>query len=225
MLGIGAVWYGWHVMKDKAAQKGIDLNAFSEHHGPGRRVDACQLLTKDDLSQILNLAVERSEGTGRSTHSTCRYYSTEAQQRGADEAAAALKKLQENNQAGGTDAKKEEEAMKNLGTMVRGMAGAAAASENGAMLSIEVESDNAKAAMATYKLALNIGAAGAPADTEARKLLIEDVKGVADEAVFGPMLSMFVFRKGDVVVSIDARGLPGGRDAELSIAKRIVSRR
>ncbi|MGB2888449.1 MAG: zinc ribbon domain-containing protein, partial [Candidatus Acidiferrales bacterium] len=95
VLLAGTIWYGWHKVKQTVASQGIDLSTVVDR-GAGRQFDACELLTKEDLAQILNLAIERSEGTGRSTHSTCRYYSSAAQQRGADEAAAAFKKLQQN---------------------------------------------------------------------------------------------------------------------------------
>lgn len=229
MMGIGAVWYGWHMVKQKAASNGVDLNAFTEtQHGPARRLDACALLTKDDLSQILSLAIDRSEGTGRSTSSTCRYYSAQAQQRGSDQAADAFKKLQAASQSGNTSAE-QEEAIKNINTMVRGMASSATSAGNGATLSIEVVTDNAKAAMAGFKLGMGVvgamaGAGNKDVDPKMRKVLYEEVSGVADEAAFGPMQTMFMFRKGDVAVTLDARGLPGGKDAELAIAKRIVSR-
>src|ERR1700722_10572730 len=53
MVAIGGICYALHKTKEIAASKGIDLNSFSEtHHGPVRRVDACDLLTKEDLSRI-----------------------------------------------------------------------------------------------------------------------------------------------------------------------------
>jgi hypothetical protein len=58
----------------------------------------------------------------------------------------------------------------------------------------------------------------------APNLMHEDVKGVGDEAMFGPLLSLSMFRQGDVCVQIDGRMLPGGRDAQIAIAKRIFSK-
>ena len=70
------------------------LSSFSEtRRGPARQLDACELLTKEDLSQILNLNIERVESTGRSSHSTCRYYSSAAQQRASDLTAATTVRL------------------------------------------------------------------------------------------------------------------------------------
>jgi hypothetical protein len=224
VLLAGTIWYGWHKVKQTVASQGIDLSTVVDR-GAGRQLDACELLTKEDLAQILNLAIERSEGTGRSTHSTCRYYSSAAQQRGADEAAAAFKKLQQNTKSNDSPAQ-QDEALKNLETMVRSVGGAAAGTVNDPVLNIEVESENAKAAMAGFRLGAGLGAAvvGADAKPEARKLLREDVQGIGDEAVFGPLQSLLMFRKGDVSVQIDARTLPGGRDTEIAIAQRIAAK-
>jgi hypothetical protein len=224
MLSFGAIWYGWHKVKEAAVSKGIDLNTEVDRRA-ARELDACELLTKEDLAQLLSLPIERSEGTGRSTHSTCRYYSSAAQQRGTDEAAAAFKKLQQNSKSGDSPAQ-QEEALNNLGTMVRGIAGAVAGAGNGPVLSIEVESENARAAMTGFKLGVGLGAGvvGADAKPEARKALREDVKGIGDEAVFGPLMSLFMFRKGDVSVQMDARTLPGGRDTEIAVAQRIAAK-
>jgi hypothetical protein len=229
VLAIGGVWFALHKVKQAAVNNGIDLDSFSEtRRGPARQLDACELLTKKDLSQILNLNVERAEGDGRSTHSTCRYFSSGAQQRALDEAAAAKKKLEEETKAG--HSKPDQSAVINdFGNMVRGIAGAAGPAvgkTNGLLLTIGVDSENAKAAMAGFKL--GVGLTGAivmkGADPEGKAMMREEVKGVGDEAISGPLLSLFMFRKGDVSVQLDARLLPGGRDAQIAIAKRIISK-
>ncbi len=225
LLAAGGVWYAWHKVKQVAMSKGVDLNGLTEtHHGPTRRVDACALLTKEDLSQILSLNVERSEGTGKSSHSTCRYYSSGAQQRAQNEALAARKKLAEESTGGNTD---EAAKAREVGNMIRGITGAVGGTGDDPMLTIEVESGSAKASMTAFKLAMGLtgaavksqgGSGGAP------NLVSEDVKGVGDEAMFGPLLSLSMFRQGDVSVQIDGRMLPGGREAQIAIAKRIFSR-
>jgi hypothetical protein len=224
MLSVGMVWYGWHKVKQTVASNGIDLNTEFSHEA-GRQLDACELLTKQDLAQILNLAVERSEGTGRSTHSSCRYYSSAAWQRGADQAAAAFKKMQEASKSDDSSSQ-QREALKNLGTMVRGVAGAAAGTANDPVLVIEVESENAKAAMAGFRIGLGLGMAAVATDAkpEARKAFGEDLKGLGDEAVLSPLISLLMFRKGDVSVQIDARALPSEGDREIAIAQRIATK-
>ena len=205
------------------------LSSFSEtRRGPARQLDACELLTKEDLSQILNLNIERVESTGRSSHSTCRYYSSAAQQRASDEAAAAMKKLQEETKAGPSKAD-QSAVINDFGNMVRGIAGAggpAVGETNGLLLTIGIDSENAKAAMAGFKL--GVGLTGAlvmkGADPEGKAMMREEVTGVGDEAISGPLLSLFMFRKGEVSVQLDARLLPGGRDAQIAIAKRIISK-
>jgi hypothetical protein len=227
MVAVGGIMYAVHRAKQAiASTTGVDLNSFSEQrHGPARRLDACALLTKDDLSQILNLPVDRAEGTGLSTHSTCKYYSAAAQQRGSDEAAAAVKKLQESGKSGDSNANTEQQ-LANLGNMIRGITSAAAGAGDEAILSIETESDNAKAAMAGFKLGMGVATIGMgkDADPAAKAAIRQDVSGVGDEAMFGPLLSLFMFRQGDVSVQLDGRTLPGGRDAQIAIAKHIASK-
>ena len=228
VLAIGGVWFVLHRVKQAAANNGIDLNSFSEtRRGPARRFDACELLTREDLSQILNLNIERAEGDGRSTHSTCRYYSSAGQQRASDEAAAAMKRLQEETK--GTSKADQSAVINDFGNMVRGIAGAGAPAlgeSNGLVLTVGIESQNAKAAMAGFKL--GVGLTGAlvmkGADPAGKAMMREDVQGVGDEAISGGLLSLFMFRKGDVSVQLDARLLPGGRDAQIAIAKRIISK-
>jgi len=229
VLAIGGVWFAVHKVKQAAANHGIDLSSFSEtRRGPARQLDACELLTKEDLSQILSLNIERVESTGRSTHSTCRYYSSAAQQRASDEAAAAMKKLQEETKAGNSKAD-QSAVINDFGNVVRGITGAAGPAvgeTNGLFLTVGIDSENAKAAMAGFKL--GVGLTGAlvmkGADPEGKAMIREEVKGVGDEAISGPLLSLFMFRKGDVSVQLDARLLPGGRDAQIAIAKRIISK-
>jgi hypothetical protein len=229
VLAIGGVWFALHKVKQAATNNGIDLNSFSEtRRGPARQLDACELLTKEDLSQILNLNVERAEGDGRSTHSTCRYFSSGAQQRALDEAAAAKKKLDEETKAGPSKAD-QSAVMNDFGNMVRGVTGAAGPAvdqTNGLLLTIGIDSENAKAAMAGFKLGVGLGGAVVMqgANPEGKAMMREEVKGVGDEAISAPLLSFFVFRKGDVSVELDARLLPGGRDAQIAIAKRIISK-
>lgn len=224
MLFVGAIWYGWHKVKQTIASHGTDLSSEVDG-GAGRQLDACELLTKEDLAQILNLAVERSEGTGRSSHATCRYYSAAAQQRGADEAAAALKKLQKAGKSNDSPAQ-QDEAVKNLETIVRGLAGAAAGTVNDAVLIVELDSENAKAAITGFRLGAGLGAGVVAGDAKpaGRKAFYEEVNGIGDEAVFGPLGSLLMFRKGDVSVQIDARTLPSGRETEIAIAQRIAAK-
>jgi hypothetical protein len=225
VMFVAALMYGWHRVKQTAAAKGVDLNSFTEtQRGPVRRLDACALLTKDELSHILNLPIERIEGGGRSSSSSCRYYSEEAAQRGADEAEQAMKKLQEASKSGNQSPDAAEN-LKNVQNIIKGITSTAGGAQGGPMLSVEVHTENAKAVMASFKLAMGLASgAMAGADEKTQKIMREEVKGIGDEAMFGPMLSLFMFRQGDAAVQIDARTLPGGRDTILAIAKTISTK-
>ena len=218
MAGVGALWYGWHVVKQTAASKGIDIDSITEtHHGPVRRVNACDLLSKEELSQMVGMNVERAETQGKSSHSTCAYYSSSAIDKSSDAATDAIKRIQERKDTGDTNAD-QEKALKDIGSIVRGISGVSA---NGLVVSVEVETENAKAAMAGFKIAMGLMTGGAGEQTKA---LREDIKGVGDEAIMGPLASIFMFRKGDVAVTIDGRALTGGRDMQVAIAKRIADK-
>jgi hypothetical protein len=97
---------------------------------------------------------------------------------------------------------------------------------NGLLLTVGIDSENAKAAMAGFKLGVSLTGAIAMkgADPEGKAMMREDIKGVGDEAISGALLSLFMFRKGDASVQLDARLLPGGRDAQIAIARRIISK-
>ncbi len=217
---VGAIWYGWHKVKEKAADNGIDLNELSQtQHGPRRRLNACSLLSKSELSQLVGMNIDRVEGDkSASTHTKCTYFSESAIDKSTDAATDALKRIQDGQVSGGNTPAEQEKAMKEVGNIMRGISGTAA---NGMVVSVEVETDNAKATMGAFKIAMGILTVG---DKEHHKVLREDIKGVGDEAIMGLMASIFMFRKGDVAVSIDGRGLTGGRETQIEIGKRIAAR-
>jgi len=216
VMGIGAVWYGWNVVKRTAAAKGVDIDGLTEkNYGPVRRISACDLLTKEELSEIVHMNIERTEGSPKGTHSTCSYFSSAAIDNSTNAATDAIKRIQERKDTGNTT-EDQEKALKEVGNIVRGMSGAAS---NGFVVSIEVETENPKAAMAGFKIAMAAMSGG-----EKNNALREDIHDVGDEAIMGPLASIFIFRKGNVSVTIDGRALSGGRDTQVAIGKRIASK-
>lgn len=221
-LFFGALWYGWHKVKETAKSNGIDVDGITEtQHGPARRLNACDLLSKDELSQIVGFKIDRTEGTGTGTDSKCSYFSEGAIDHSTDAVTEAMKRIQENKDSGNAPAD-QEKAMKEVGTIMRGMAGSQA---NGMVVQTEVVTENPKGAMAAYKIAMGLMTMGArDADQKTVKMLKEDIKGVGDEAMMGPLGVMFMFRKGNVAVMQDGRGLTGGRDMQIAIGKKIAER-
>jgi len=61
-------------------------------------------------------------------------------------------------------------------------------------------------------------------DKKNKAAMTENIQGVGDEAISGPLLSVFMFRKGDVSAQLDSRLCPGGRDAQIAIAKNIIAK-
>lgn len=50
------------------------MDKFEEWSGKVRSVDACELLTSKDVQELVGIAIERAESSGRSPVSTCRYF-------------------------------------------------------------------------------------------------------------------------------------------------------
>jgi hypothetical protein len=218
VLLVGGLMYGWHKVKETAASKGIDLNDLSDtQRTPGRRIDACELLTKEELSAILKMPIDRTEGNGKSTNSNCKYFSNSAQDKAATDTTEALKRLTEAGGNNSSDQAAQEKAMKEMGSVIRGISGSQA---NGMVLSIEIQTENAKSAMAAFKIAMAAMTMG----QEKNKALREDIQGVGDEAIMGPLASLFMVRKGNTSIGIDGRALTAGRDAQIEIAKAIVAK-
>ena len=217
MLAVGGVWYAFHKVKQVAASKGVDFDDFtSSRTTTGRRVDACALLTKEDLSQIVGLAIDRAQGNGKATHSTCQYFSTAAVDKAPETTDEVFRKMRESQHPGNTSAD-QKEMMDQLGKVMRGIG---AAGSNGQIVSVEIETQTARANMAAFKIAMGAMTMGVQKDQIPG--LREDIKGLGDEAIVGPMASIFMVRKGDIAIFIDGRGLTGGRDAEVNIAKHIL---
>jgi hypothetical protein len=211
------------VVKETAKTKGVDLDSFTEtRHGPARRLDACSLISKEELSQLVGITVERAQGDGTGTHSSCAYYSSASIDQSTNSATDAMDRMKQYKATGNADADRQK-AMDEVGKILRGVSGAAA---NGLVVNVQVETDNPKGTMAAFKIAMAAMTIGADKekDKDLLKVMREDVKGVGDEAIMGPLASVFIFRKGDVAVTIDGRALTGGRDMQIAIGKRIASR-
>ena len=52
----------------------------------------------------------------------------------------------------------------------------------------------------------------------------DKIEGIGDEAYLGVMASLLGFRKGDVTVQLDGRTLPGGKDSQIAVAKKIAAK-
>ena len=52
----------------------------------------------------------------------------------------------------------------------------------------------------------------------------EDLVGIGDEAIMGPVDSMLAFVKGPTAVQLDLRLVPHGRDKGVAMARKIAGR-
>lgn len=76
----GLFWVG-HKVTETVKKSGIDLSDIAEDSKlPPMRLDACSLLSADELTKLAQVKIERSDGSGPAEHSQCSYYSASGQQ-------------------------------------------------------------------------------------------------------------------------------------------------
>jgi len=92
-----------------------------------------------------------------------------------------------------------------------------AAGGNNQALDVHVTWQGGAMAMKFAAMAFNKGVAGGVAG-------FQQVAGIGDEAYVGPMGSMLMFRKGDVMVNLDLRMVGNNVDAAKVIAQKIAAR-
>src|SRR5207245_4132538 len=158
----------------------------------GRRVDACSLLSKEEASQILGVAVERTQAKEASGQSTCQYF---AKPRSQQEKMASVANAFGAIAKGGATPEPEvkaNEAYKigqqtGMNDLVKGIDGLAA-SGDAPYLTVSVSWENARQAISMLK--------GVIAGNSAGVKTTEDLAGIGDEALMGPVDSFLAFVKG-----------------------------
>ncbi|MCZ2152239.1 MAG: zinc ribbon domain-containing protein [Bryobacterales bacterium] len=220
MISVAGVIYAGYRIKNKVEQSaknhGINLHDLaSSPSAPGRGLNPCTLLSKEEAEQILKLPLVRVDRSG----DECRYFakplSLEEQQAGLKQAFDEMMKKTQSARPG------EESAGKILrqsgvGDLTRQIAGAA--NDGSAPLFVITYAENGKQQIAAMKLA-----AGAVAGKSGLDAL-EELRGIGDEAVLGPLDSMLVVEKNGAGVGIDMRQLPNAKQLAIEMARRIVPR-
>ncbi len=212
----GVVYTGYRIKKsvEKAAQeRGVDLSALTQSPSASRNIDPCSLLTKEEASQILAVAVERVQRSGES----CQYFAPSAADNARTSAEEALAKLKARSDAGSRGEKAPSDAnelarQSGLGDLVKSLGQAGAA--NGPYLTVTVN-DNGKQAINALRIAMGLLS---PVRTT------EELQGLADEALLGPMDSMMMFVKNGVGVQMDLRLIPQGKARGIALAKQMAPR-
>ena len=218
-IGVAGVafvaWQAKNAIQPAAREKGVDLSDFSSRNAyRGSLPDPCSLLTKEEASEIVGTTIERVESNGHK----CDYYAhPESDEQRQEHVKQALENMKAYSKAhpnaDPADAAKmaRESGMNDL---TRGLITGANAGA-GPYFSIEVNS-NGKATIAAMKVAMGMTTGGVKT--------IENISGIGDEALMGPMDSMFVFTKNGLGVQIDLRMMTHARDRAIAMAQRILTR-
>ena len=196
-----------------AQDRGIDIGALAGQSEKGRSYDPCSLLTAQEAGEILSRTVTKAERSGDG----CDYYikpPTEEERR------AEIARNSDTVSNTKQDDPKEMERDPNAAMRKQGMEELVKSITGGVndgttpYLRIEVNPEGKMLINAT-KIAIGLGG-GAN--------MLEPLKGIADEAVMGPMDSTMVFVKDGTGVQIDLRQVGRGRERGIEMAKRIVTR-
>lgn len=213
---IGVVYYAKsrvHArLTELKRQTGVDIPAIVENAERPQRLrqkrDGCLLLPKGDAEGVLGFALARTDGTLESSAQDehCDYYADPgALKQARENAAVRFRSLMRSKSAAPNDASQIENLVKSMG--------AGANDGSAPVLQITIYRGDANTALAGYRLGTSLMGGKNPS-----------IPGPWDDAIFGPMNSTLVVRKGDNGVLIDLRQIPNGHDTGLAIARLIVPR-
>jgi hypothetical protein len=181
-----------------AEQHGIPLGDLaSNERGSLRGANPCSFLTAAEAGQILRVSIVRTE----TERNKCSYFASPT----AANSAKTANSLEQLKAAKGTEQEKQE---------LERYAKAIAAPQNpGSVPYLTIEyAEDGRTHMAGVKIA-----AGAVGE-------FEKITGVGDEAMVGPLGSIFVFLYKGIAVEMDLRQVPEGRDRGIQLAKKITPR-
>jgi hypothetical protein len=210
MAAAGVIYVGY-----KAKQT---ATAWAREHGVGledlrrsgsssaRNIDACSLLTAQEAEQALGVGIERAERQGSDE---CHYYPKPG---ALDKARAQAEQKMKELQEAGSAPKDEQSKMSDLEKLVKG-AVTSANDGSGMVFAVKVASEGGRLAYKGTKAALSMGGD-----------FVKPLSGIGDDAWVDVMGSQLYFLKGDVMVFLDLRQVPQGREHGIAAAQKIVSR-
>lgn len=198
IAGVAFVAYKAKNAVEKAARnEGIELGDLMKEGKKGTlRGEPCSFLSADEASQVLGVSITRAENSAAG----CNYYiarSAETRSKRVDEAPESLKSSEGNG-------------LKDIERIAKEVTGAAV-DPNLAYLMVQYNEDG-QTAMTGFKIAMR--AMGS----------VDRVTGVGDEAMAGPLGSMFIFMKNGIAVQMDLRQIANGREKGIELGKLIAAR-
>jgi hypothetical protein len=213
-IGVAAVFYIGHRIHDKAVEMG--LNSDARRDAAIANLDACALLSKDDVSQVIGMPVVRTEKTTGGNPGCMYVVSGNAADLTAKHLSQVNKTvLQDNNQdLSKPDQQKMEEISKQFFHGMQGEQSGTLSDHPGEapVLSFEVDGN-----AAVFQMKLNRGMLA-----QVGPLATKNIPDLGDEA-FDMSGAILMFRKGDRLVRIMYTTCPCGRDDVIGLAKKIAS--
>jgi hypothetical protein len=212
LLGTVALMYVGHKVKQVASDYGLDPGSTTPVGRP-HSYNACDLLSKDEASQILGTPIASSTVRGTGVTSSCDYYP--AKSGNSDDIASAadsLKKI-------GNQPDSPEKAGQVQDALTR-MAKSASTDQSVPVLTINVNGRDGRSNMAGFAGAYRI-MAGITKQSGIKAS--EDLSGIGDRAVLGAIGNM-MFLKGDTSVELGGPAILGSKDAAIALARKIAGR-
>ncbi len=210
------------VVSDAASRAGISMPDQSQGSGPARQLDPCSLLTREEAEQLTQVRYQKADSSGTAASATCVFtpvpLTPDEQQAQVNKALEQLKqKANAANPAADAAAEKadanalsRESGIADFTKAITGALGAA-----GGRLSIAWHGGDGATQINAVRIALRAVAGDLKVS--------EELRGIGDEALIGPMDAMMVIRKGRDGVVIEYGG-PGGKQVLVELARRVASR-
>jgi hypothetical protein len=212
---VGLVYYAKTRVSARIAElkqrTGIDLPAavrsVQESTPSGGRRDGCLLMSKNEAERILGFALKRSDGNLRpgASDEHCDYFAD-------PDALEDIRNKTAGEFKSPAEPKSLEAGVAQAEALTKGIV-AGVNDGSAPILQLSVHRGDAK-----------VATLGITAASRLMGVKPEKVPGPWDEAVFGPMNSTLMLRKGDNGVMIDLRQVPGGREKGLRMARVIAPR-
>jgi hypothetical protein len=175
--------------------------------------DGCDLLSKDEVSAITGVVIEKAVSQGSGSDGGCAYFAKpgENTQRGQEDVSKALKDLQ------GQSKVSDAQGQKAMEQIVKGFVNAAGSTAN----------SGAEIPVVSFGITARDGNTAYTAMMMANKLMggsFMQIPGLGDDAFIGPMNSIMGVRKGSAFLQIDLRALQDGREKGAVMAQKILGR-
>jgi hypothetical protein len=212
MLGAVALMYVGHKVKQVASEYGVDTSS-TERRGPARSYNACDLMSKDEASQILGTPIASTKLNGQGVTSTCDYFPVQGGN--PDDIAAAADRFKQIGNLPDSPQKNGQ-----LQDALTRIAKSASTDPSVSVLTIKVDGRDGRSNMAGFAGAYRLlGGITKQSGLKAS----EELTGIGDRATLGAIGNM-MFLKGDTSVELGGAAVLGSRDSMIAMARKIAGR-